>query len=1634
MLQNSITCKTVDEIVSKIIDRRRRLSQESRVRKALRLLTLLDKQAAPFFEELPAGTVSSLRSKEWLPAKGQLRRASECWDAKEADTLLCDRVLPTIPLVITSPHLRTLLGWQSVPNGILQRQLLDVLDGKVGSSDETHGRVRAVLEKLASRFQNGELGSDELGDLVTDLREGGFDWVPVTGGRLVRAERCTLEPVDLGTQFPSVSTSLLKLDGMENLLIRMGVLPRPSLKELRETLREISSELSRDEMDAPSKESLIRASIGIAEEMWHGREQPDFDHASLLVPTDTGLLAEAATIIVNDMGLESHRPPEGMHFAHPLLPIATARRFGIQTFRETQFHKLVDAEGPDFYIEEHITTRIAGVITEYDIEFSINEWTANAHDAGATCLNLLVDEAPFDGLQSVPTKLDFPLGPALVVHNDSVFTEEDFKGIGRIGIGGKSDISDAIGRFGLGALTFYHFTETIFRFPLRTSTQAVDSKLSKKHFTSVDLFNIVKRFYMPACRSLFFTSLDKISAKRRGQDRTLSDMWSVTVKRDTESRRDPAGEHFSATLMELICRDADDNTEAQPQEWLVTQSSTSHESFPEEFHQPQFTDKHRLSTRNVHMGLAFNLSSNIVIRRSGLFASVPLPVSTSLPVHLHASWIPAQDRRTIRNDASVPGSDLPLDSKYNHFIMKQLIPPLYLESLAFINKHRPLHSSKFWPRRLAKEEGGIVATSLYRQLPETDYPVLLTWDQVPLSPKAALVHMHRHPQAVQKLFIALEIPGYVPEPSFDTSFLDEWPSVRRDDASEVTAILRRDAQSVLEMCHQPDPTLMPEDVGSILKHILDGGESIVGIPLLPLGNGEVIQFQESHHPPVFASHTKHISYFFGSNKVVNTKIPEDVIHQLVELPVNVCHPSAGAIRELLQTNHQRPIIPVARMNITPEELKWHKDLLEWITSRGSPASLEDLADLPLIPTIDGEQVISLNYARNGTVWCRSPSDDHRILPVFLQLGITVVDVQSLPNSQKTLRKADLAGVLEALARSGCDLARIHDSVQIADWLEFTAMIKSYLQPGSLAGFQVGSMALVTLSNLPLFSGHQGSTSIPHTTSSRLFMLPSPVHPAPIKNYLPPTTIFAPFSTELATILQRCDRSRIMSFGDLFGKVNLQHRRLPASEDDSLKALLELFKNYYPGIYQQPLIPDGNRNLQCPSQLYDHRTELFLTCFQGRAEMFVHPSFRDSIDSFIRFGVRHEVRSDAMVKCIEAVDERTCRGEDTRLRAAWLWDYINRNPSTMHEIEYSRIQKLRFIPRHTQRHPLDESLDQYATDLPTVNSPVAMCLPQYSLLLWTQRASFAIPPRPVLVAIYPTLGGPTVNHVVNHLLLLAKTVASNRPVSHNFLSEVSQVYRWLRENLSYAHRRLQQLAAEPIWLNIDNPEDTWVWRPASQLVFDALRDGNNSYKAKQFLQYYREIVLSAGATQVSFPELPPSNERPVHHPDRVVSGCLRLCSNGDLCDIRFQVEGEEILAHKVILASVIPHFATAFAGGFAEGALTGGASNIPTYSLPDDTLFYSVKSIIAYAYTGEFKLEPPETTDGATAGLEGLLNLIKLCDFWIIDELKSKAIRAIAEFQLVNQDNWITVREHAINWQAEDLVEYCEGASVMNRWV
>ena len=51
-------------------------------------------------------------------------------------------------------------------------------------------------------------------------------------------------------------------------------------------------------------------------------------------------------------------------------------------------------------------------------------------------------------------------GPALIVSNDAIFTESDFRSLARIGQGSKLEKLATTGRFGLGFSSTYHLTDT----------------------------------------------------------------------------------------------------------------------------------------------------------------------------------------------------------------------------------------------------------------------------------------------------------------------------------------------------------------------------------------------------------------------------------------------------------------------------------------------------------------------------------------------------------------------------------------------------------------------------------------------------------------------------------------------------------------------------------------------------------------------------------------------------------------------------------------------------------------------------------------------------------------------------------------------------------------------------------------------------------------------------------------------------------------------------------------------------------------------------------------------------------------------------------------------------------------------
>lgn len=153
------------------------------------------------------------------------------------------------------------------------------------------------------------------------------------------------------------------------------------------------------------------------------------------------------------------RLPAGCYLAHPSVRYELAKQLQM-TFlghREAQFRSMLKT---DRDMGESLTNRIKGVLLQYSVQQAFTEFVANAADAGAKHFAMMIDEwsgpairvlsPPFGQLQS---------HSALIVHNDSVFSEGDFHGIMDLGRGGKGNRTNTIGQFGLGALTMFHFTD-----------------------------------------------------------------------------------------------------------------------------------------------------------------------------------------------------------------------------------------------------------------------------------------------------------------------------------------------------------------------------------------------------------------------------------------------------------------------------------------------------------------------------------------------------------------------------------------------------------------------------------------------------------------------------------------------------------------------------------------------------------------------------------------------------------------------------------------------------------------------------------------------------------------------------------------------------------------------------------------------------------------------------------------------------------------------------------------------------------------------------------------------------------------------------------------------------------------------
>jgi sacsin len=180
----------------------------------------------------------------------------------------------------------------------------------------------------------------------------------------------------------------------------------------------------------------------------------------LYIPDTNGILNPIHRLCLDEIDINS---TEAMLFTHPSISPDIAVPLGVNTKREQKVKecsKPLKLYSKEFGQHEELITRIKRILSGYPCDAGIlKELVQNADDAKANEVHIVLDFSshPTDNLFSESWE---PLqGPAILVYNDSCFSETDIVGIQSLGVVSKGEDPTKTGQYGVGFNAVYHITD-----------------------------------------------------------------------------------------------------------------------------------------------------------------------------------------------------------------------------------------------------------------------------------------------------------------------------------------------------------------------------------------------------------------------------------------------------------------------------------------------------------------------------------------------------------------------------------------------------------------------------------------------------------------------------------------------------------------------------------------------------------------------------------------------------------------------------------------------------------------------------------------------------------------------------------------------------------------------------------------------------------------------------------------------------------------------------------------------------------------------------------------------------------------------------------------------------------------------
>ncbi|XP_052698442.1 sacsin-like [Crassostrea angulata] len=176
------------------------------------------------------------------------------------------------------------------------------------------------------------------------------------------------------------------------------------------------------------------------------------------IPDENKELSPIRMLCLDDSTLL--RKGKSLKFINQKLSEADARTLGVQSRISGSLMQNYVKQLRPFGQKEELSDRIKRILQQYPLNESVlKEMLQNADDAKASEVMFITDFNTYSTEKTFDSTWHPLQGPALLVYNNSHFTDEDIAGIQHLGRGSKGDDPTKTGQYGVGFNAVYHITD-----------------------------------------------------------------------------------------------------------------------------------------------------------------------------------------------------------------------------------------------------------------------------------------------------------------------------------------------------------------------------------------------------------------------------------------------------------------------------------------------------------------------------------------------------------------------------------------------------------------------------------------------------------------------------------------------------------------------------------------------------------------------------------------------------------------------------------------------------------------------------------------------------------------------------------------------------------------------------------------------------------------------------------------------------------------------------------------------------------------------------------------------------------------------------------------------------------------------